>query len=180
MDYKQVFYDDDEELEAVLGRSFIESLLTGRGLSKGALILSDKRLYQKGRRYDSLLGRGWSAVKGSSVVEVSDITGTSFGKHTNIATLVVTIIFFVIGCLGGFYYFDISYWDTSALWIFIPALLPAVFFYWLYTAQKLSIFMVNYSGGAIGMNASWFSHKELDEFQRSISRVRAEAKKREI
>jgi hypothetical protein len=171
IDFSQVFFDDDERVEAVLGRGVIQSLLTGKGISKGALILSQKRLYQKGARFDQKPGGGWVAMKGTSVVDIDDITGTS-----SVGMSSPVLLFLAIMCLSLALFLGILIKGGFMLSVFV-GLLSVVLFIGYATAKR-QLFVINYAGGAIGMSAGWFSESEIDKFHRIIAQARERIKDR--
>lgn len=167
---KRFFHSEHEELVAILGRGYLESLLSGYGASKGVLILSDQRLYQKGQRYSNVQGRGWSTMAASSVVNVEDITGTSFLSYENSGLLWTGLILGLLS-LVGLVMGEVAFMIGGAvLGVFSISCFVG------YGRSRVRLFTVEYAGGTIAMAANWFSQAELNNFQRAVSMLKTQGR----
>ena len=164
---KQHFHSPDEKLVAILGRGYLQSFITGHGLTKGLLLLTDRRLYQKGKRYNRTPNGGWSSFTGSAVVDVNDITGTSYLSLNPFGLLWASIISGILVIAFMYQYGLDSLFEGSFIIVLLP--LALLMFYFL---QKKRLFVVEYGGGSIALDANWFSQAELNEFQKHISLIK--------
>ena len=76
---EKIFFDKEEQLISVLGQGYIANILEGN-FQKSSLILSSKRLYQKGKIYDKVSDRKWKSLEGQKVVDINDITAIYKGS----------------------------------------------------------------------------------------------------
>jgi len=159
---KKFFHNQREKLIAVLGQGYIAGLMEGT-LSKSVLILSDQRLYSRGKIFNRLPNGKFAMTRGSAVVSARDITGTSYQVQSNVILMGLGIGLFLTGIFFTFMYGNIS--PQMLLYIFLPSLLLILFYY----IQKHRLFIIEYAGGSIATNAKWYSIRELSEFQKAIS-----------
>lgn len=84
----KIFFDEDEQVVAILGQSYLNSFLTTGSFKRMSMVLSNKRLYVKSRIF--------SFFKGITTKEedfnVNDLTGSSI----NIISLIIYRIIFLI------------------------------------------------------------------------------------
>ena len=163
---KNHFHSPDEKLITILGRGYLQSFISGYGLTKGIILLTDRRLYQRGKRYIRNPRGGWSLNLGSAVVDVDDITGTNYYSHNPFGLLVMGIIFGIMAI--AFLYLIYNNNGELEYYLYGTLIFPALFIVSYFLQQK-RLFMVEYGGGSIALDANWFSKKELEEFQKHIS-----------
>lgn len=84
----KIFVTQNEQFVSVLGQSYVASILQG-DISNGVLLLSNERVYQKGRVFN-LFGQSFYS---ESIINVADITGTRYVQLSNPRLL---ILFFLI------------------------------------------------------------------------------------
>ena len=71
------FYDPDEKFIGTLGQGYLASIIQG-DFSKSVLVLTNKRIYQKGKIFEIGNTGSLQSVKADKVIEVDQVTGTSF------------------------------------------------------------------------------------------------------
>jgi hypothetical protein len=173
------FYEDDEELIAVLGKGYLQSILSGQGIQKGSLILTNKRVYFKGKRYERT-GGGFKSYFGQSVINVHDCVSGNRIQISKIGLLLLGILLLIVGGFFLYRFISVLLWCCFIWFYFMPSLLFAlgVFLIIRYAMKKFEIFYIEYSGGAIGTNCGWFSNQEINEFQKTLSLQIMKEKKR--
>ena len=142
------FHSLDEKLIAILGRGYIQSLITGQGLSKGVLLLTDKRLYQRGKRYNRTPRGGWSSINAHAVVNVDDITGTSYLSQEHPGLLWSAIILGIIVLIFAF-----TFGEFGEVYFYIPVIASLILFF-AYFINRIRLFVVEYAGGSMALNAN--------------------------
>lgn len=100
-DVKQLFIDSTEKQCAVLGGDYLMNYLSYGVLSKGFCVVSDKRVYFKGKCYYKNQNKYNSATE-QRIVDLKDITGTGIFHRKS---------YLGIDCCYCFF-------DNNVLWIF--------------------------------------------------------------
>lgn len=182
---KESFIEPEESLVYILGTNTAKTFFSTGILGNGFAVLSDKRMYFKGRCYVRA-GKGFFKKMEERVVDLNDITGTGFVHNKNIIINVIhwaIVIFLSMGnyLLWPFWiiYFatgkkwakDIAYYGN---WIF---LLPIIT-HFLNQAFNYSLFEVSYAGGGIAFDLSWITKADSENFQKSLQKAKSEYKKK--
>ena len=99
-----VFVDRNEELKVVLGDSYLKNYIQTGRLEKSFAILTDRRVYMKGKCYEKKGLFGLRSTNIDKVIDVQDITGTEYRSRRlpllKPISLVVSIIslYFLFVC----------------------------------------------------------------------------------
>ena len=167
--------DPDETVQATIGVSYIQNLISGEGFKNGAAILTDRRLYYFGRSF-SKVGRGINTATEEGVVSVEDITYTHIDHGSPVSLLIAAVASFVLAAL-----LFINTWgstDDSAgmmgFLILVFLILGAVFLV-AYYVGKSTVLEIEFPGGEGGkycFDARWHSLSSMREFQRQIHLVK--------
>lgn len=164
---RSFLYEDDEEVVSVLGENYIGSVLGEGSFSKSVMILSNSRLYQKGVRYhggDVSSGGKFMKKKGSKVVSVSDITGTSFDKMVPMGKILG--IFFAILAVFGLIAAGVQ--EGGGVVFSIGCLFALAGGFVAYKINENKLFVVEYAGGQIGTQIKWYGDESVEEFRRKL------------
>lgn len=163
----QFFYDASEKLIGVLGTSYLEELILHSSISHTLLLLTDKRIYQFGSAIDKEI----KSDKGRRVVNVKDITGTSFYESKKTGQLIVGLIISVIGFALGLLF--LTNGDKIPALLFISMAFIGLFIISTYFMTGIKkYFIIEYNGGKITMSSNWYQTKEIDLFQKNIYLVK--------
>lgn len=93
---RDILFSQNEEIVAVLGNNVIQRFLTTGILGNGFAVLSDKRLYFRGKCLHKK-GKFYRKNTEEKSVDLKDVTGTGF-EHTNpIGILALGIVCIVVG-----------------------------------------------------------------------------------
>lgn len=95
-DLSQIIIDPQEQKIAVMGSSYLESMLHGGGLSKGFGILTDKRFYFKGKCFTKAFGRRVK-VDQEYTVDLENVTASGFVYVQRYCLLVLAVLSLVAG-----------------------------------------------------------------------------------
>jgi len=138
----------EEKIVEVLGQNYLESLFSGVGMFKNIMILTDKRLYIKGKVYR---GRNIMNLKSEMldiIVPLKDVTGVELHFLSITGAKAIMIVSFILSFIG----FSIALASNS-------------------NDEMMSndlILLINYIGGPAGVLARWYSNKELQDFRKSL------------
>lgn len=173
-DITDIFASPDEQLTAVLGTHAAQSFFTTGVLGNGFIVLSDRRVYFRGRCLQRV-GKRFSYIREDRTVDVENVTGTGFVHFDPIWRKVLGIIFSVLTVatliLGAF-------WDEF-LFAAPATLVIAVVFFVRYAMTKKTVFEVAFAGGGFGLDMRWMSPEESANFQKAIKMVGDEVKRQE-
>ncbi len=96
IDCSKIFVSMKEKYICSLGNTYFQSFIANGTLSTGFAVLSDKRVYFKGKIYNLTQGKKWFMTNESKSVDLKDVTGTSVQEINNIGLLVCGVVFFVL------------------------------------------------------------------------------------
>lgn len=166
------FITSDETVQATIGVSYLQGLMSGAGFKNGAAVLTDKRLYYFGRSYSNV-GKGMNTATEEGVISVDDITFTRFVHGSPLWYLFLAIVF----ALPGVMLFTHSFGSTDdfAGVIGMVGLLFALFGISLFVAYfvgRSTVLEISFPGGKYCFDARWHSVSNMREFQRQIHLVK--------
>lgn len=175
-----IFASPEEKFVAVLGNDAAQSFFASGSVGNGFMILSDRRVYFRGKCLRRV-GKRFSYLREERTVDVSNVSGTGF-VYSNPVWLLALAIFFTVYTLVCLIpaFSSIGHGDAEVIAFAIvaaSALVTAVL-YFLYHAKKKTVFEVSFAGGGIGLNVQWLAAGEADHFQKNIKLV-GDALKRE-
>lgn len=151
---------------AILGQDYVTAALEGK-LRKTVLVLTNERLYQKG----ALVYRtkaGWpQKSKGSKVIEVKDITVTSFEDVYNVAAIIIALLIIVLGIIGHIY--SIITPNETLVALSDISILFGLLFMLVSLITRPRLLIVDHTNGSISTYARWYKEAELSIFQDAIS-----------
>ena len=174
--FTAMFASPDERLVSVLGNNIAQTFFATGTIGKGFAVLSDRRVYFKGKCLQRT-GKRFSAVHEERVVDVSNVTGTGFVHTKPVWLLVISIVLFVLAAV----YFVVSVENLAFIGLLAVLLFGGLggLFLWLYNSRKRTIFEIAFAGGGIGLDASWIDAQEAEFFQKNIRLVGDNLKRQE-
>jgi hypothetical protein len=91
-----VLFSENEKVIAELGQNYLDSFLTGGGFSKTVMVLTDKRIYIKGKRF---IGTG--RVNTSADFNINDVTGTVYAVRSPMFLRLIILLLMVGGLVAA-------------------------------------------------------------------------------
>ncbi|MBN2105484.1 hypothetical protein JW835_15705 [bacterium] len=164
----KVFYEPEEKEMACLGRSYLSSFLTEGSISKSVLLVSQKRLYQKGSIFEKSFTGKLTRWDGQSVIPLDAISGTSYRIKRAIGLLIMGWIAIIVSIFA----FIGAQESEGLLVLAIPALFFGVLWLIAYGLSAKEFFVVSFAGGELVINTHWYSRKEMNEFQQKLHQAR--------
>lgn len=161
-----MFVSSDERPVAVLGTNTAEIFFSTGTLGNGFAVLSNKRVYFRGRSFVRT-GKRFSARSEERVVDVQNITGSGFIYSNPVWLLVLAIIFWTFALLRT----GIGappLWQITAVIAFGSV---GTLLFFLYRSKKHTLFEISFAGGSIAFNVSWFPMAEAQFFQKNLKLV---------
>lgn len=162
--YKNLFASQHEKFTAILGQDYFSSLLVDDDLSDSAIIVSDKRVYQVGKLYESgrrIHGGGLRISRGKKSVSLQDITGTVSKEVTKPVPGSSLIVFGVVAATLGL----LSEVRQSAIIMLAIAAVAVAAGVFLLLKLRKRYLVIEYSGGSMAQPVKFITDTELNLFQ---------------
>jgi hypothetical protein len=166
--YKNLFASQHEKFTAILGQDYFSSLLIEDDLSDSAVIISDKRIYQVGRLYESrsgIYGGGLRASRGKKIVNLTDVTGTACKEVSKPLAGMSLIVFGLLAATLGLLS-DVRQSTYIMLGIAAVSIAGGI---WLIMKIRKRYLIIEYAGGSIAQPVKFITDTELNLFQGIIS-----------
>ena len=150
--------DSDEKLVASLGSRWIDNLVVTGKFSKDVCVVTDKRIYFRGKNIKS-----GKIGKEEAIVDLKDVTGTSFSVRQYLIWWLLAVV-----CIGVYVPFCISENEPGLAWL---AIIPAILFPSCYFLTKKRCFHIFFAGGAIVFKANRYSMNDIKKFHLNLRRA---------
>ena len=170
-DIKSMFVDANEQQIAVLGGNYLSNFLATGSIEKGFCVLSDKRVYFRGKCYYKS-GGGYKTRLEDRVVDVKDITGTGFSETRLLILKILAIASLVWALVAAVFIFPDPYFDPRVLSFLLMGASPAIIVCAAYFFVKLKVFEIVFAGGHIAFKASLYDAAEMQNFQKSVRKAK--------
>ena len=163
-----LFVDKNEKAVAVLGGGYIKNFLSTGSLSKAFCVVSDKRVYFKGKCY-SKQGNGYRTKNEEKIVDLKDVTSTGYSAEMTLKWLILGCVCLFIGFVsliislsgnGDIALFFAYLWLIST----IASVIPWILFF----VKRKKLFEIAFAGGTIAFKRSGYSQQETQEFHRAL------------
>lgn len=177
MEKKYTFFVDPTETpQAELGSGFIQSYLGGGTISKGFVVATQRRAYFKGKSYFKDFKGHWKKQMQERTVDLKDITGTGYTSMRQLWAMVAAIVSLV--WLWPMFIFLRRLPSGADGWInfFLMSVLPALALFAVWYFKRITLFSIEFAGGSISFNTSWYSKEEVDIFQKNLRKAMAAVK----
>lgn len=176
---KELFIDADEKETSILGEWYLHRFLKEDILHSGFCVLTDKRLYFKGK-YFHKIGRGYRSDKGEYAIDLKDVTGSGFSTARFgivfflevlfvIVLSVLTALFLRLVEVVEHYYFGYDAIISLCLFFMVLGLLAVPFYYYL---KPFKIFVIEYAGGGIAFLAFDYLEEDVRVFQKALYKAK--------
>lgn len=168
MNLKQLFIDPSENEVAILGGGYLQNFINNGSLENGFCIVSNKRVYFKGKCYHRVNNK-FTKSKEEKTVDLKDITGVSFRNNNHLALrlffwIITAIVYIVFSFIFRYTYNPIHKIILMAIPV-LPCFLIALI---VELKSKRMYYEIQFAGGCIAFDASKYSDDELKSFQRSL------------
>lgn len=190
----QSFASRDEKYIASLGNGYIMNYLTKGSMSKGFAYISNKRVYFKG---SCLSGNGKKLVKTDEerTVDIKNITGSGFIYHRQWEMYMILVLLLAL-LVGAFCWLEFAselpnlesvvsrlqdgnevekyeiVSTASITTIFITAAISIILLFKKYFLGRKTLFRIEYAGGCIAFDVSFYAKAEIDDFQKQLRRTK--------
>ena len=159
-DFRTLFIDSKEQFICSLGSTYAQTFFSTGILGNGFAILTDKRVYFKGKCF-ARNGRRFVRRFEERTVDVGDITGTGFIHQKPVGAFIIGLLFFVFG-VAAYYLMGVA-----GRLIALPFLALSLICF-VISISKKSLFEIQFAGGGIAFDTHWFDETESQEFQKNI------------
>jgi predicted Zn-ribbon and HTH transcriptional regulator len=171
--YSGTFCSPDEKQITTLGTGYVANFLSAGEVEASGATLTNKRIYFSGKSF-MLSGDGkLSSAKERKIVAVRDITGVGYKQFDPIHYIVSAVLaliagFGLFGMTGSTdWYGDWQYTEVGLLSVVIGVAVAVVLVTQYFMKRRL-LMNIEYAGGNIAYDVSWFQTGEQDIFIRNI------------
>ena len=178
-----------EQILAVLGNTFLQSVIAGAGLQRNIAVVTDRRLYYKGHTLQMKSMRETSVVEEGSVL-LQDITYSGMQTKKAIWFWVVACLlalmplFCLVSMLVAFVALANSYGFSESGYyfgrLFIYTLIfavPLVAYLFICWKRRMdTMFTVKFAGGGIAFNVRYYGVEELENFRIVLTKAAERAR----
>ena len=187
----QSFASRDEKYIASLGNGYIMNYLTKGSMSKGFAFITNRRVYFKG---SCLSGTGKKLVKTNEerTVDVKNITGSGFIYQQYLGMLIALFISLLASLAGAVWGVLLSFFlggsvsigpdgpvESRGNILFVPIAILGIALVIAccigiknYLLKRKTLFRIEYAGGCIAFDVSFYAKAEIDDFQKQLRRVK--------
>lgn len=187
----QSFASRDEKYIASLGNGYIMNYLTKGSMSKGFAFITNRRVYFKG---SCLSGTGKKLVKTNEerTVDVKNITGSGFIYQQYLGILIALFISLLASLAGTVWGVLLSFFlggsvsigpdgpvESRGNILFVPIAILGIALVIAccigiknYLLKRKTLFRIEYAGGCIAFDVSFYAKAEIDDFQKQLRRVK--------
>ena len=175
---KALLIDPAEEVKSILCNNFMQTFISTGILGNGFAILTDKRVYFKGKCFFRK-GRGVYSKIGEKTVDLKDVTGTGFvhnkatwagiAKTVSLVVLALFSLMFIAVLLNLLLNgrVETDLFSSTLVAVLICGALYMTFNF-IYNAYNYSVFEISYAGGSIAFDMNWITQQESKEFQQQL------------
>ena len=186
----QSFASKDEKYIASLGNGYIMNYLANRSMNKGFAFITDKRVYFKG---SCLSGAGKKLVKTNEerTVDVKNVTGSGFIYQRYWGILIALFVSLLASLAGAVWGVLLSFLSggstapggaaegSSLDTFYVPIAILGITLVIAccigiknYLLKRKTLFRIEYAGGCIAFDVSFYAKAEIDDFQKQLRRVK--------
>lgn len=168
--FKKLLPDPNEQILNTLGNIAAETYVNTGKLKKGFAILTNERVYFKGKCFIHT-NRGKTRKQQAYAVDLQDITATSVVNSSSLPFHIIALLLLttsiIITAWEVFKLVSGVYHDYLLLNIALPWLLTLVFTLF---DQFLScrLIKISFTGGSLAFDLPWISPEEAEVFEKSL------------
>lgn len=162
-DIKDMFVSADEGQKAVIGGGYLSNMLKTGILGKGFGVLTNRRLYYKGKCFYKVGGR-YMKTDEDCTVDLQDITSSGFTYTRYLWLLISGIVVMVLAILLLF--------EQEDVWLLICPIGIALLAAYIYF--RITMYTVTFAGGSLSIKASSFGVKEVRAFDKALRQAKDE------
>lgn len=191
----EYFVNKEEKYLSSLGNGYIMNFIANRSLKRGFAVISDKRVYFRGSCYSGQ-GKNLKQTEEERTVDIKDITGSGFiytkyiGILLGLFIILTTVLIGSILVLCNGYGSVLYYWRNGTLLrrinsnigefismsaiagICIPFVIFCFSMFLNYLKKRKTLFQIQYAGGNIAFDVSFYAKAEIEDFQKQLRRAK--------
>ncbi len=187
------FISQNEKFITSLGNGYIVNYLTEKSLSNGFAFITDKRVYFKGSCLSGT-GKKFTKTDEERTVDIKEITGSGFTYRKKVGLLYAAIGSLII-LIVALFILAVSTTpsapaithiepgkssssqkglseSTKSILELLAACIPSIILFNSYLFSRQTLFRIEYAGGYIAFDASFYARAEIDDFQKQLRRAK--------
>lgn len=158
-DVSELFVNAEEQQRAVIGGGYLRNMLNAGVLGKGFGVLTDRRLYYRGKCFYKMGGR-YMKTDEDCVIDLQKISSTGFTYTRYLWLLLLSIISLAVGVFVSMDWGNLAPF-SYAFCFFIVFVIP-------YILLKKSVYTVTYAGGSLSIKASAYGVSQVRDFDKEL------------
>lgn len=165
----ELFVSAEEKYISSLGNGYFLNFLSDGAVKKAFAFISDKRVYFRGSCYSGQ-GKNLTISEENRTVDIKDVTGSGFIYKRRIGVLAGIFAALLIS-LGGL----VSSLVVGPILIgavCLPLFISCLIVFINYLKKRKTFFQVQYAGGSIAFDVSYYAKAEIEDFQKQLRRVK--------
>lgn len=196
-----LFHSPEEKMVAVLGKAFHQKYMNNGVVDKGFAVMSDKRLYLRGKCYNTIEGKSgagrYHKTNREKDIEVKDVISMDFEEGSGTLWIVLSLVVLLLApvvCYLAFLVLEdrlidyvsqtgnastkyINEYVNSRVRIMI-ILLAVVFVSlliycaYMYIKSSKAYITIQYVGGGTAFLQKWYTDDEVEEFENLLHQIR--------
>ena len=199
-----LFRTPEERMVAVLGKVNHQKYMNNRAICKGFAVMSDKRLYLRGKCYsvtESKNGAGrYHKTNKEKDIEMKDVIGIDYEQNSGTLWIVLSLVVLLLApivCYMAYLVLEdrlidyVSQMGTASInyineyvntrvrsmIIFLVVVFVSLVMYcaYMYIKSSKAYITIQYVGGRTAFLQNWYTDDEIEEFETSLHQIRDKA-----
>ncbi|SFM51352.1 hypothetical protein SAMN03159341_1416 [Paenibacillus sp. 1_12] len=170
-----IFVEPTERYIASIGNGYIINFLAGSNVASGFAVVSNKRVYFKGKCYYKEEGKLKKSFE-ERTVDLKDVTGTGYTRTNPLFLLITAIVSFLVFVISAIVSFDSDSMSDTAnqigLTVFLSSLVVFSITITSYLLKRHNLFEIAFAGGKIAFDTNLYDKTEIDDFQKQLRRAK--------
>ena len=199
-----LFHSPEEKMVAVLGKAFHQKYMNNGVVNKGFAVMSDKRLYLRGKCYNIIEGKSgagrYHKTNKEKDIEVKDVIGMDFEEGSGTLWIVLSLVVLLLApvvCYLAFLVLEDRLIDTvsqtgnastqfineyvnsrvRSMIILLLVVFVSLLIYcaYMYLKSSKAYIAIQYVGGGTAFLQKWYTDDEVEEFENLLHQMRDKA-----
>ena len=167
--FKSFFMSPKEKFVCALGNWYLMNFLAGGFLGKGFAVISDKRVYFKGKSYE-IGAKRLKTRTSASTVDLKDVTGTEVRTTKNLGLIIIGWVCVILGGILIGISSGVSNGGIEAMFVTFGSmvLFAGIAFIIAFFISRKTMITIMFGGGGIAFPLNWYPTQEGENFQKSL------------
>lgn len=166
-DVHEIFINADEQQKAVIGGGYLSNLLKTGVLGMGFGILTNRRLYYRGKCFYKM-GKHYLKTDEDRTVDLQDITSTGFTFTKRLWLLLIAVVVLISSIIL------LGFWGSEGIFFTLMIFLFGIALLMAYNYFSIATYNITFAGGSLSLRASDYGIEKVREFDKTLHQVKDE------